>query len=103
MLRSLRPFPIAVAALAFTAAACGMLAAAVSLGMTEFVAGTSGGRSLIVSVGDWVILHAPHALVDFAKRNFGTNDKTVLVAGIIVTSLLFGIGIGLIARHAFRI
>jgi DMSO/TMAO reductase YedYZ molybdopterin-dependent catalytic subunit len=50
-------------------------------------------------VGDWVIDHAPRALVEFGKRNFGTDDKTVLVATIVVASLLFGVLLGLVSRR----
>ena len=81
------------------AALAGLLAASVALGVTELAAGMSHGRSLVVAVGDWVINHAPHALVDFGKRNFGTNDKTALVFGIVVVSLLFGAALGLVTRR----
>jgi DMSO/TMAO reductase YedYZ molybdopterin-dependent catalytic subunit len=56
---------------------------------------------LVVSVGDWVIKHAPNGLVEFGKRNFGTDDKAVLVAVIIVLSLVFGALLGLAARRRF--
>jgi len=59
-----------------------------ALAVTEFAAGISNGRSFVVAVGDWTINHASHALVDFGKRNFGTNDKSALVFGIVVVSLL---------------
>jgi DMSO/TMAO reductase YedYZ molybdopterin-dependent catalytic subunit len=81
------------------AALAGVLAASVALGVTELAAGLSSGRSLVVVVGDWIINHAPHALVDFGKRNFGTNDKTALVVGIVIVSLLFGAALGVAARR----
>ncbi len=84
---------------AATAALAGMLAAAVALGVGELVAGLTGGRSLVVAVGDWVIDHAPHALVAFGKRNFGTNDKPALVVGIVIVSLLFGAVLGIASRR----
>ena len=77
----------------------GLLAASVALAVTELAAGISNGRSLVVAVGDWVINHAPHALVDFGKRNFGTNDKTALVFGIVIVSLLFGAALGVVSRR----
>ena len=77
----------------------GLLAASVALAVTELAAGLTDGRSLVVAVGDWVIDHAPHALVDFGKRNFGTNDKTALVFGIVIVSLLFGIALGVVSRR----
>jgi len=76
-----------------------LLAASVALAVTELAAGVSNGRSLVVAVGDWVINHAPHALVDFGKRNFGTNDKTALVFGIVIASLLFGATLGVLSRR----
>ena len=81
------------------AAVAGLLAASVGLAVTELAAGLTDGRSLVVAVGDWVIDHAPHALVDFGKRNFGTNDKTALVFGIVIVSLLFGIALGVVSRR----
>jgi len=81
------------------AALAGLLAASVALGVSELAAGVSGGRSLVVAVGDWVINHAPHALIDFGKRNFGTNDKTALVFGIVIVSLLLGTTLGVASRR----
>jgi DMSO/TMAO reductase YedYZ molybdopterin-dependent catalytic subunit len=79
------------------------LAAGVALGITELTAGITGGRSLVVSVGDWVINHAPNSLVEFGKRNFGTDDKAVLVAVVVVLSLVFGALLGLVARRRFAV
>jgi DMSO/TMAO reductase YedYZ molybdopterin-dependent catalytic subunit len=83
------------------AALAGVLAAGVALGVTELATGITGGRSLVVAVGDWVINHAPNALVEFGKRNFGTDDKAVLVTMIVVLSLFFGALVGLVARRHF--
>jgi DMSO/TMAO reductase YedYZ molybdopterin-dependent catalytic subunit len=84
-------------------AAAGLLAAGVALGASELGAGITGGRSLVVSVGDWVINHAPDALVEFGKRNFGTDDKAVLVTMVVVLSLVFGAMLGLVARRRFLV
>jgi len=84
-------------------AAAGLLAAGVALGVSELGAGITGGRSLVVSVGDWVINHAPDALVEFGKRNFGTDDKAVLVTTVVVLSLVFGALLGLVARRHFLV
>jgi DMSO/TMAO reductase YedYZ molybdopterin-dependent catalytic subunit len=83
----------------WAAAVAGVLAAGTALGVGELTAGVVGGRSLVVAVGDWVIDHAPHGLVEFGKRNFGTDDKSVLVATIVVASLLLGAGLGLASRR----
>jgi DMSO/TMAO reductase YedYZ molybdopterin-dependent catalytic subunit len=82
-----------------SAAAAGALAGAVALGITELGAGISGGRSLVVGVGDWVIDHAPREVVRFGIRTFGTNDKPVLVATIVVVSLFLGAVLGLASRR----
>ena len=84
---------------ALPAAGAGALAAAVALGVAELGAGITGGRSLVVAVGDWVINHAPNGMVEFGKRNFGTDDKAVLVTTIVVLSLVFGAVLGLAARR----
>jgi DMSO/TMAO reductase YedYZ molybdopterin-dependent catalytic subunit len=84
-------------------AAAGLLAAGVALGVSELGAGITGGRSLVVSVGDWVINHAPDALVEFGKRNFGTDDKAVLVTMVVVLSLVVGALLGLVARRRFLV
>ena len=84
-------------------AAAGLLAAGVALGVSELGAGITGGRSLVVSVGDWVINHAPDALVEFGKRNFGTDDKAVLVTTVVMLSLVFGALLGLVARRHFLV
>lgn len=63
----------------------GLVAAGTGLAVGEFVAGFSRLlRSPVVSVGDRVIDHVPQALKDFAIRNFGTSDKTVLIWTILV-------------------
>ena len=41
----------------------------------------------VVSVGEWVIDHVPVAVKDFAIRQFGTNDKPMLIAGTVVMLL----------------
>jgi DMSO/TMAO reductase YedYZ molybdopterin-dependent catalytic subunit len=84
-----------------SSALAGTLAAGVALGVTELAAGLTGGRSLVVAVGDWVINHAPNGLVEFGTRNFGTDDKAVLVTVVVVASLVFGAWVGLVARRHF--
>ena len=40
-------------------------------------------------------------MVEFGKRNFGTDDKAVLVTTVVVLSLVFGALLGLVARRHF--
>jgi DMSO/TMAO reductase YedYZ molybdopterin-dependent catalytic subunit len=84
-----------------SSALAGILAAGVALGITELAAGLTGGGSLVVAVADWVINHAPNGLVEFGTRNFGTDDKAVLVTTVVVVSLVFGAWVGLVARRRF--
>ena len=61
----------------------GLVAAAVALGVTELVAGTSRRwRSPVLDVGDRVIDNVPRSLKEFAIEQFGTNDKLVLLLTI---------------------
>lgn len=79
-------------------AAAGLLAAAVSLGVAELVAGLRRGTDgPIVSVGGWVIDHTPPAMKTFAVRTFGTNDKRALIVGTVVLLTIFAAVVGLLA------
>ncbi len=63
----------------------GLVAAAVGLSIGEVVAGFSRVlRPPVENVGDRVIDHVPRWLKEFAVRNFGTSDKTVLIWTILV-------------------
>ena len=54
--------------------------------------------SLILAIGDRAIDLTPGAVERWAIDTLGTNDKPALVIGIVVVSLLFGAGLGLVAR-----
>jgi DMSO/TMAO reductase YedYZ molybdopterin-dependent catalytic subunit len=49
------------------------------------------------AVGELSISHAPSSVKNFAIREFGSNDKTVLVWGIRVVLIIFAIVIGMLA------
>jgi DMSO/TMAO reductase YedYZ molybdopterin-dependent catalytic subunit len=67
------------------AAVAGLLAAAVAVGVGQLVAGITGpAGSPVVEVGQLQIDLTPPWLKNFAIREFGENDKHVLVAGILV-------------------
>ncbi|WP_066941146.1 molybdopterin-dependent oxidoreductase [Microtetraspora fusca] len=84
---------------AWAAALAGVTAGAVALGVAELVAGlTSASASPVVAVGGATVDRTPAALKEWAIRAFGENDKTVLVAGIVVVVALIAAGLGLIAR-----
>ncbi len=79
----------------------GAAAVALSLGVSELAAGLLGLPSLIEAVGDWVIDASPTPVKEWAISTFGTNDKLVLLLGIVLVSLLVGALVGMIARRRF--
>ncbi len=82
----------------------GVLAAALALGVSEFVAGAvTSLPSIVESLGNWVIDVVPKPLKDFAIETFGTNDKLVLAISIVFVTLLIGFGVGVLARKRFWI
>ncbi len=90
----------AVLARALIGALCGLLAAAVALGVAELVAAITGPQgSPVVAVGGSAIDLTPIPVKDFAIAHFGSNDKIVLVAGILVLLAAFAAVIGILARR----
>ncbi|TFV92276.1 molybdopterin-binding oxidoreductase [Blastococcus sp. CT_GayMR20] len=86
------------------AALAGVLAAAVALGVAELVAALVGpGSSPVIAVGDAAITLTPEPVKEFAIRNFGENDKIVLVAGTLVVIALYAVVIGLVALRSRRL
>lgn len=80
----------------------GLLAAAVALGVAELVAGLlPNSPSLVTAVGDAVVDSVPGWLERQAIAILGRNDKTVLLAGILVLSAVFGALLGLLAVRRF--
>ena len=81
-------------------ALAGVLAGACALGVGQLVAGITGASSSpVVVVGQLQIDFTPPWLKNFAIAHFGSNDKTVLVGGILVVLGLFA---GLIGALAVR-
>ncbi len=63
------------------AAWSGVLAAALTLGVGQLVAGiVSPSAAPLVVVGDAVVDRVPAPVKEWAIRSFGTSDKTVLLA-----------------------
>jgi DMSO/TMAO reductase YedYZ molybdopterin-dependent catalytic subunit len=84
--------------LAFRGALAGLLSAAVALGVAELVAGITGPLSSpVIAVGGVAINLTPVPLKDFAIAHFGSNDKNVLLAGIVVQLAVFAAVIGILA------
>lgn len=79
-------------------ALAGLVAAGAALGVAQLVSGLlRGTTSPVVSVGEWVIDHVPVAVKELAIRQFGTNDKPMLILGTVVLLGIFAVVIGILA------
>jgi DMSO/TMAO reductase YedYZ molybdopterin-dependent catalytic subunit len=79
-------------------AVCGLLAAAVAMGIAQLLAGISiPNASPVIAVGSVAINHTPLAVKDWATATFGTNDKTVLLLGVFVVVFLYAMVVGILA------
>jgi DMSO/TMAO reductase YedYZ molybdopterin-dependent catalytic subunit len=77
----------------------GIVTALVALGTAQIVAALLGSQlgAPIDAVGEMSINHSPGPIKEWAIREFGSNDKTVLVWGIRGVLLIFAASIGLLA------
>jgi DMSO/TMAO reductase YedYZ molybdopterin-dependent catalytic subunit len=81
-------------------AIAGLLAAATALGVGQLVAGLTGANgSPVVAVGQLQIDFTPPWLKNFAITDFGSDDKLVLVSGILVVIGIFAAVIGVEATR----
>src|ERR1700755_903706 len=81
-------------------AVCGLLAAAAAMGIGQLFAGfTVPAASPVVAVGGAAIDHTPLAVKDWATSNFGTDDKTVLLGGVLVVVFLYSMLVGVRAMR----
>jgi len=84
--------------------ATGLITAFVAIGVAQLVAGFTGPQfAPVVAVGGAAIDNAPPPVKNFAISAFGSNDKRVLVAGILVVLAAFAalIGVAALRRLAF--
>ncbi len=80
----------------------GVLAGAVAIGAGQLAAGIiRPDSSPIAQVGQLQIDHTPPWLKNFAVREFGSNDKKVLVASILVVLGLLAAAVGVLALRRF--
>ncbi len=97
--------PVAEAArpsMRIQAAAAGLVAAGLALGVSEAIAALlPGGTSLVAAVGQVVIDLQPPGAKDFVVALFGTNDKLALEVVVVLASLAFGAGLGILAARRF--
>ncbi|ONK10262.1 molybdopterin-dependent oxidoreductase [Streptomyces sp. MP131-18] len=85
--------------LAALAALGGILAAVAGLAAGELAAAAVRPEAApVAAVGEAAIALAPVPVTTWAIDTFGTNDKPVLEAGIVVVLVLFAAGLGLLAR-----
>ena len=78
----------------------GLLAAAAAIGVAQLVAGVTGSAGEpVIAVGSAAIDLTPIPVKDFAIQHFGSDDKTVLLAGIYVVLALFAMLTGILARR----
>ena len=81
----------------------GLVAAGSALAISELIAGLFlSAPSLVRTIGQRIIDITPAPLEDWAISTFGTNDKLVLVIGIVVVTLAIGAFLGLLARDRPR-
>jgi DMSO/TMAO reductase YedYZ molybdopterin-dependent catalytic subunit len=81
-------------------AIAGLLAAGTALGVGQLVAGFTGANgSPVVAVGELQIDFTPPWLKNFAINEFGSDDKLVLVSGILVVIAIFAAVIGALATR----
>jgi DMSO/TMAO reductase YedYZ molybdopterin-dependent catalytic subunit len=70
------------------------------MGIAQLIAGlTTPQASPVVDVGQAVIGSTPLPVKDWATSTFGTNDKTVLVGGVLVLLFAFAAVIGVVAMR----
>ncbi len=83
------------------AALAGLVATATALAAAELLAGlVSRVPSLVLAVGNGVVeLGAGSRVKQIAIALFGTNEKQALVIGTVILALLFGAGLGVLARR----
>ena len=85
-------------------ALAGVLSAAAGVGVGSGVAALLRGvPSPVESVGNRAIDYAPPFLKDFAVRQFGTNDKPILIAGVVATLAVAAMVAGVIGTRRPRI
>ena len=78
----------------------GLLSAGVAVGVGEVVAAlVRPAAAPVIAVGNRLVRLTPETVKRWAIRNFGTNDKHVLLTGIYVVLAVFAIVIGILAMR----
>ncbi|HYM52776.1 MAG TPA: molybdopterin-dependent oxidoreductase [Candidatus Dormibacteraeota bacterium] len=83
------------------AAAAGLVAGGLGLGLSELLAGlVAGAPSLVLSIGSLVIALQPPGAKQLMVDLFGEADKLVLNLVILIVALAGGAALGLVARRS---
>ena len=83
----------------FSAIAAGIVAAGAALGLSEILSGLSRKiPSLVVSVADIFVDNTPGSIARWSIDKLGSNQKPVLVWGIVVVAVLLGAVLGWLSR-----
>jgi DMSO/TMAO reductase YedYZ molybdopterin-dependent catalytic subunit len=86
------------------AAVAGAIAAGVSIGLSELLAGiVPGAPSLLASIGQGIIDLQPAGAKDFVVGLFGQSDKLALEIFIVVVALGIAALLGIAARRSFGV
>jgi DMSO/TMAO reductase YedYZ molybdopterin-dependent catalytic subunit len=79
-------------------AVCGILAAAVAIGVAQLLAGLSiPAASPVIAVGQVAINLTPLPVKTWAISTFGADDKNALLTGVFVVVFLYSIVVGVVA------
>jgi DMSO/TMAO reductase YedYZ molybdopterin-dependent catalytic subunit len=82
-------------------ALAGVLSGAIGLAVGEFVATLVEGAGPVVVVGDGVVDRAPRPVKDWVIDTFGTNDKIVLIVGVMIITAMYAGFVGRAASKRF--
>lgn len=87
----------------FLHAAAGILAATFGMAMAHLVASLlHPASSPVLAIGSTVIDATPTPVKEWAVRNFGTNDKPILIGNVLVVTLIAAGVAGVLARRRLR-
>lgn len=82
----------------------GLVATGFAVALSEMLASFFvSAPSLVLTIGQRFIDITPAALKDWAIAVFGTNDKAVLIGGIVVVTIIIGGLLGVVARKRMEV
>jgi DMSO/TMAO reductase YedYZ molybdopterin-dependent catalytic subunit len=102
MTTTARPAAVPRTAGAAAPALAGIVAVGAGLGVAELVAGWTGAPTPVIAVSAEVVDRVPGPVKDWAVSTFGTADKAVLVAGVVVVLAALAAAAGVVADRSRR-